>query len=80
MERIITYDLRYADTDDYEDLYAVLEELNGKKLTESTYVINTSLNQQTIIKKIKDVIYPDDVVYYVSVDFESNKLFYKKIN
>ena len=79
MERIITYDLKHADRDDYQMLYDLFDELNGIQLTESTYVINTSLSQQEIIKKIENVIYEDDTVYYISVDSKSKTLFYKEI-
>ena len=79
MKRIITYDLKHADRDDYQMLYDLFDELNGIQLTESTYVINTELSQQEIIKKIKKVIYEDDTVYYISVDSKSNTLFYIKI-
>ena len=78
MKRIITYDLKHADRDDYQMLYELFYELNGIKLTESTYVINTELSKQEIIKKIKKVIYEDDTVYYISVA-KSNTLFYNKI-
>lgn len=36
----------YAGTDDYQEFYEALKLLNGKKLTESTYVINTTLNKK----------------------------------
>lgn len=79
MKRIITYDLKHADRDDYQMLYDLFDELNGIQLTESTYVINTELSQQEIKNKIKKVIYEDDTVYYISVDSKSNTLFYNKI-
>ena len=80
MERIITYDLKHKDSDDYQKLYNVFTSLNAKQLTESTYVINTSLSQKDIINKIKSTIYPDDIVYYISVDSETHKIFYIKIS
>lgn len=79
MERIITYDLHHKDTSDYEDLYEVFKTLNSKQLTESSYVINTSLKQKEIIEMIQKVIYSDDKVYYISVDGETGKIFYTKI-
>lgn len=78
MKRIITYDLKHADRNDYQMLYDLFDELNGIQLTESTYVINTELSRQEIIKKIKKVIYEGDTVYYISVA-KSNTLFYNKI-
>ena len=79
MKRIITYDLKHSSPEDYLDLYKVFEELNGMQLTESTYVIDTSLSQKAIIAKIKQVIYSDDIVYYISVDDKTHKLFYLRL-
>ena len=45
MKRIITYDLKQGNTSDYQELYNVFKVLNGTQLTESSYVINTSLSQ-----------------------------------
>ena len=53
MERIISYDLKHANQTNYQDLYEVLDKLNTKQLTESSYVIDTPLNQKQIIKMIK---------------------------
>lgn len=79
MERIISYDLAYADTDDYQEFYEVLKLLNGKKLTESTYVINTTLTQNKIIEKIKAAMNSADTIYYISVDSKTHELFYQRI-
>ena len=78
MKRIITYDLAYADSKDYEDLYFVLNKLNGKKITESTYVINTPLGQKEISDMIREVIYKDDKVFFISVN-SNGELFYTRI-
>ena len=78
MERIITYDLHHKETTNYEELYEVFKKLNGKQLTESSYVINTSLVQKEIVAMIKNVIFKDDKVYYISVDI-NHKLYYSKI-
>ena len=78
MERVITYDLHHKDTSDYKDLYEVFKKLGGKQLTESSYVINTPKTQKEIVAMIKNVIYKDDIVYYISVDTNHN-LFYSKI-
>ena len=79
MERIITYDLKHGSPDDYRDLYKVLQDLNGKQLTESTYVIDTPLSQKEIAEKLKKAIYHGDVLYYISVESETHKLFYNRI-
>ena len=78
MKRIITYDLKQGNTSDYQELCNVFKVLNGTQLTESSYVINTSLSQEKIKKMIKDVIYSDDIVYYISVN-QNGELFYSKI-
>ena len=79
MERIITYDLKHKSSSDYADLYAVFKRLNGKQLTESSYVIDTNMVQKDIIGLIKKVVFSDDKIYYISVDSKTNKLFYSKI-
>ena len=79
MERIITYDLKHKSSSDYADLYSVFKKLNGKQLTESSYVIDTNLAQKEIISLIKKAVYSDDKIYYISVDSKTSKLFYNKI-
>ncbi len=79
MERVISYDLAYANTDDYREFYEVLKLLNGKKLNELTYVINTTLTQNEIIEKIKTVMNSADIIYCISVDSKTHELFYQRI-
>lgn len=79
MERIITYDLKHKGSSNYSDLYQVFDKLNGKQLTESSYVIDSTKTQKEIMSLIKAAIYPDDKVYYVSVDSTTHKIFYVKI-
>lgn len=40
--RFITYDLKYANTDNYSELYELIRKYNGEKITESTYKIQTT--------------------------------------
>ena len=40
--RFLTYDLKYADTDDYKDLYDLIGQYKYLKITESTYKIETT--------------------------------------
>ena len=68
MKRIITYDIKEGN--DYKPLYALLEELNGEMLTESTYLIDTVLSMDEIVAKIQGVTYSNDNIYFVSVDTE----------
>jgi hypothetical protein len=77
MERIITYDVKEGH--DYKPLYDVLEKLNGKMLTESTYLISTELSQSDIIQMIKEATYSDDNIYYISVGSKDHLLFADKI-
>ena len=79
MKRIITYDLANKDSNDYSELYEVLDELGREDITESTCWINTSLSQKAIVDKIKKVIDENDLVYFISVDSETKELFVNKI-
>lgn len=76
MKRILTYDVK--DGNDYKKLYDYIETIKGKKLTESTYELDTPLSQKDFESKIKSLFSKNDNVYYISV-FEKNNLFYKKI-
>ena len=76
MKRIITYDVK--DGNDYKKLYDYIETIKGKKLTESTYELDTSLSQKDFESKIKSLFSKNDNVYYISVS-DKNNLFYRKI-
>ena len=76
MKRILTYDVK--DGNDYKKLYDYIETIKGKKLTESTYELDTSLSQKDFESKIKSLFSKNDNVYYISVS-DKNNLFYKKI-
>ena len=76
MKRILTYDVK--DGNDYKKLYDYIETIKGKKLTESTYELDTPLSQKDFESKIKSLFSKNDNVYYISV-FDRNNLFYKKI-
>lgn len=76
MRRILTYDVK--DGNDYKKLYDYIEAIKGKKLTESTYELDTPLSQKDFESKIKSLFSKNDNVYYISV-FDRNNLFYKKI-
>lgn len=76
MKRILTYDVK--DGNDYKKLYDYIETIKGKKLTESTYELDTPLSQTDFEGKIKSLFSKNDNVYYISV-FDKNNLFYKKI-
>lgn len=76
MKRILTYDVK--DGNDYKKLYDYIETIEGKKLTESTYELDTSLSQKDFESKIKSLFSKNDNVYYISVS-DKNNLFYRKI-
>lgn len=76
MRRILTYDVK--DGNDYKKLYDYIETIKGKKLTESTYELDTPLSQKDFESKIKSLFSRNDNVYYISVT-DKNNLFYKKI-
>ena len=76
MKRILTYDVK--DGTDYKKLYDYIETIKGKKLTESTYELDTSLSQKDFESKIKSLFSKNDNVYYISVS-DKNNLFYRKI-
>lgn len=77
MKRIITYDVKKENS--YQKLYEYLEEVSAKKLTESTYEIETSLSQEEFEKKIQSLFNKFDNICYISVN-KDEKLFHKKIN
>lgn len=76
MRRILTYDVK--DGNDYKKLYDYIETIKGKKLTESTYELDSPLSQKDFESKIKSLFSKNDNVYYISVS-DKNNLFYKKI-
>ena len=49
--RVLMYDLKYAKTEDYQDLYNYLDSEKATKLTESSYLIETELKWDDFKKK-----------------------------
>lgn len=76
MKRIITYDIVVGN--DYSKLYQIIEKYNGIRITESTYLLDTSLNFDDFKRIIKSSVSANDKIYVISVNTE-NKLFYSKI-
>ena len=58
--RVITYDLHYADIYDYKELYKYLDSVGAKKLTESSYLIETDLVFSEFKNKIISITKPGD--------------------
>lgn len=70
MRRIVMYDLNYADNDDYTELYNFLDELKAKKLTESCYLVDTTIEINTFKSKLASLTKKGD---NVKVIYSSNK-------
>lgn len=60
--RIITYDLSYADPDDYQDLYDLLGQYKAEQITESTYKIVTTDSWNDFSRKFYRVTGKGDIV------------------
>lgn len=75
-KRIITYDVKEGN--DYSRFYELIENNNGKMITESTYELETNWSQDEFVSKVANVFNRGDKIYYISID-KDNKLFYNKI-
>lgn len=60
--RFLTYDLNNADSDDYADLYDLINQYKGVQITESTYKIETLDDWDTFKTKFKRVTHKGDNV------------------
>lgn len=60
--RFVTYDLNNATSDDYQDLYVLMEEYDCKKITESTYEISTNEDWKTFKNKFFKATHAGDNV------------------
>lgn len=63
--RILTYDLKYAKTDDYQELYNYLNSVKAIKLTESSYLIKTKLEWNEFKNKILSITKDGDNIKVV---------------
>lgn len=63
--RFLTYDLQYADNEDYDALYELIGNYKGEKITQSTYKIVTNDNWQTFREKFRKVTNTGDRVYAI---------------
>lgn len=77
MKRIVTYDVKQGN--DYSRFYDYVKETKAEKITESTYLFDTSLNQQDFEKRIKWLFNKGDNVAYISRN-DKTGLFYIKLN
>jgi|GEM_PF-2194167 len=60
--RFLTYDLNNGSSDDYQDLYDLMDEYQAKQITESTYQIVTNENWKTFKTRILKVTHQGDNV------------------
>ena len=74
--RIVTYDVKQGN--DYSAWYDYVERIDGRKITESTYALNTSLTQQGFRNKLRSLFNKGDNVAYISVD-EDKGLFWERV-
>ena len=62
MIRFLTYDLNGATSDEYQDLYDLIDEYDYQKITESTYRISTNEDWQTFKNKFYKATHKGDNV------------------
>ena len=74
--RIVTYDVKQGN--DYSTWYDYVERIDGRKITESTYALNTSLSQEGFENRLRSLFNKGDNVAYISVN-KDNDLYWKKI-
>lgn len=74
--RIVTYDVKQGN--DYSAWYDYVERIDGRKITESTYALNTSLSQEGFENRLRSLFNKGDNVAYISVN-KDNDLYWKKI-
>ena len=72
--RFLTYDLNYATSDEYQDLYDLIEEYDYKKITESTYKILTNEELKTFKSKFYKVTHAGDNVKVIVKTKEEMKV------
>lgn len=60
--RVLTYDLKYANSFDYNELYKYFKDINAKKLTESSYLVKTSLKFNDFKEKIRSLTKNGDII------------------
>ena len=61
-KRFLTYDLNNGSSEDYQDLYDLMDKYHAKQITESTYQIETSEDWQIFKTKILKVTHQGDNV------------------
>ena len=76
MKRVVTYDVKEGN--DYSRFYEFVHESSAEKITESTYLFDTKLNQEDFAKRLKYVFNKGDTVAYITCNNKEG-LFYIRI-
>lgn len=76
--RVVTYDVNTNGNNDYTDFYEYLETHTHKKLTESTYEIDSDLEFDPFADEIRKLFKKGDSVYIISVS-DKHTLYSTKI-
>ena len=76
MKRVVTYDVKEGN--DYSKFYEFVRESSAEKITESTYLFDTKLNQEDFSKRLKYVFNKGDKVAYITCNNKEG-LFYIKV-
>lgn len=74
-KRYLTYDIKTNNS--YEKLYEWFEEIKAKKITESTYEVNTNYDMSRLKTKIKSLVRSDDNLWIITCG--DNGVFAEKI-
>lgn len=75
MVRYVTYDIKEGNS--YDELYSYFEERKAKKVTESTYQVNSTLKWDDFCTKIKGLTSIGDNVAIIS--YNDKGVFHKKV-
>ena len=75
MKRIVTYDVKKGN--DYQRFYDFVDECKGVQITESTYELDTKLNQVDFEKRLRYAFSKDDNVAYISCNNKEGLFFLK---
>ena len=75
MIRYVTYDIKEGNS--YESLYDYFKERKAKKVTESTYQVDSTLKWEDFCNKIKGLTSAGDNVSIISCN--TNGIFHKKV-
>ena len=76
MKRVVTYDVKEGN--DYSKFYEFVRESSAEKITESTYLFDTKLNQEDFSKRLKYVFNKGDKVAYITCNNKEG-LFYIEV-